>query len=138
MPDPIVTVRRYYTLDEAHIARGFLESEGIHSFLEDQHLVRMDIWSAWTGYIQTQSAGFDCKLRQTTLSEHPPFSQRALLPWNRWRWVPGIALTAKGWECRASFAAGEPRSFSGCWPDFPSGCHAARGGPRSAGGSRCS
>lgn len=41
MPDAVVTLRRYYTLDEAYIAHGFLESEGVKAFLQDEHLVRI-------------------------------------------------------------------------------------------------
>ena len=41
MPDAVVTLRRYYTLDEACIARGFLESEGVRACVQDENLVRM-------------------------------------------------------------------------------------------------
>ena len=41
MPDAVVTLRRFFTLDEAYIARGFLESEGVKAFLQDEHLVRI-------------------------------------------------------------------------------------------------
>ena len=69
MPDPIVTVRRYYTLDEAHIARGFLESEGIRSFLQDQHLVRMDwLYTNAIGGLRLQVAPDDLERASAILA----------------------------------------------------------------------
>jgi len=41
MPDAVVTLQKYYTLDEAYIARGFLESEGVRACIQDENLVRV-------------------------------------------------------------------------------------------------
>jgi hypothetical protein len=69
MPDPIVTVRRYYTLDEAYIAHGFLESEGIGAFLQDQHLVRMDwLYTNVIGGLRLQVAQDDLERASAVLA----------------------------------------------------------------------
>lgn len=41
-PRDLVTLQRFQDLPAAHLARGLLESAGIHAWLQDDNLVRMD------------------------------------------------------------------------------------------------
>ena len=52
---PLVTVRQYRDLSDAQIAKGVLESAGIHCFLRDENMVRMEwIWSNLMGGVRLQ------------------------------------------------------------------------------------
>ena len=50
-----VTIARYDTMPEAHIALGRLEAEGIDAWLADEHLVQTDwLYSIAVGGIKLQ------------------------------------------------------------------------------------
>ena len=57
MVDHYVTVRRYSSPQEAHLARAKLESEGVPAVIQDENLVRMNwLYSNVIGGVKVQVA----------------------------------------------------------------------------------
>ena len=68
-PD-LVTIARFRDLPEAMFARGLLQSEGIESFLADEHAVRLDwFWSNAIGRMRLVVRQPDAEAAQQILSQ---------------------------------------------------------------------
>jgi hypothetical protein len=71
--DELITIERFRDLPEALLAKGKLESAGIHCFLADSELVRTDwLWSNAIGNMRLQVRAEDAKEAVEILHEPPP------------------------------------------------------------------
>jgi len=69
----LVTIRKYRDLPEALLAKGFLESAGVESFLIDETTIRMDwLWSNLLGGIKLGVRPEDVETATQILSQEIP------------------------------------------------------------------
>ena len=74
-PRDLVTVRSYRDLPAADLARGLLESAGIHAWIQDDNLVRMDwFYSNAIGGIRLQVDAADAEAASEMLAQPIPSS----------------------------------------------------------------
>lgn len=70
--DKIVTIKRFISLPESHLAKAELESCGILAFIQDQHIVSMNFWySQAIEWIKLQVFESDYELAQKILNDTP-------------------------------------------------------------------
>jgi hypothetical protein len=74
-----VTVARFPTPHEAHLARLRLEASGIEAFVVDEHVNSlMPLYGPAVGYVKLQVAGDDAEAAREALSAEPGAAARAL------------------------------------------------------------
>jgi hypothetical protein len=72
-PNKLVTLRQYRDLPEALLAKGFLESAGVESFLIDETTIRMDwLWSNLLGGVKLCVKPEDADAAAQILSQEIP------------------------------------------------------------------
>ncbi len=70
--DKVITIKRFLSLPETHLAKAELESCGIPAFIQDQHIVSMNFWySQTTGWVKLQVFESDYELAQKILNDDP-------------------------------------------------------------------
>lgn len=74
--ESLVTIRHFTYPVEAYLAQAKLESFGIHAFIQDQHLVQLNVWySQAVGGVKLQVFESDAALANQILDEVKPVEE---------------------------------------------------------------